>query len=678
MFKKILFIALFTILINSTIFSQRPPKKPIEWEEISTEDLNMKSCSFDEDAEALILCDYGETTLNDDLNLVFKRHLRIKIFNKDGFEWGTQSIRIYSHKRLEKVYDIEGITYFLGENGEIQSKELDDDDIFEEEIDDKHDKFTFTMPGLKAGCVVDIRYTIEAKNLYYIKDWNFQHEIPIKWSEYRVEMPENIAYVGVNRGYEKWEIKEIIQTKGYFSGTAASLIGNSNPKMNLYRWAIKDASAIKDVPYITTTADYNNIVELQLQGYVFSGNGVQKLDILGTWEKLNEELVDSDNFYERIDVTGDVEDITKDLINGISTKKEKMIEIYNWVKNSIVWDGKNRVYAQLGVDEVLEYRKGNSSEINFLLLAMLKYAGIDGYPVILSTRSNGEIQTLYPILNQFNYVISQVHIDGQKYNLDPTDPLRSYDLLPSEVLGVKGLVIRPGNKISEWVKLETSKKNISQTYITLKMNEMGDISGNVIESFSEFRSLAYRRQLQKKEEIEFVKEIFDAEEYGLQLDSIEITTKDSIHLPLIINLKFKSSVYAQKNGEYIYINPLVFHRRESNPFILKERKFPVDFNYSRSYNTLINFIIPDGFELLEKFKNKTVLLDNNLKFTRVATIQGNMIQILYRYDILSPIISPKNYEALKEFYSMIIDLQAEQFVLGKNKNKTEITKSSEG
>ena len=64
-------------------------KRQIEWGEIPMEDLQMISFPEDSNASALVLCDFGESVFNNDLNIVFTRHLRIKIFNPTGYEMAT-------------------------------------------------------------------------------------------------------------------------------------------------------------------------------------------------------------------------------------------------------------------------------------------------------------------------------------------------------------------------------------------------------------------------------------------------------------------------------------------------------------------------------------------------------------------------------------------------------------
>ena len=185
---KIRFLIIFLFLLPKFTFSQDPP---IKWGEIPRVDLEMKSYPQDTNATALILCNYGVTHINDEFNVEYSKIMRVKILNSNGFSWGTHSVEIYTKDGTERIYDIEGVTYNLDENGKVVESDLDDDDIFKEEVDD-NTRYRFTLPNLKAGSVVEIKYKIVAKSLYMVPDWTFQYDEPVLWSEYRVIFPPNI------------------------------------------------------------------------------------------------------------------------------------------------------------------------------------------------------------------------------------------------------------------------------------------------------------------------------------------------------------------------------------------------------------------------------------------------------------------------------------------------------
>jgi transglutaminase-like putative cysteine protease len=668
-FHKILLLISFLFLFQNFSYSQDPP---IEWGEIPKVDLEMKSFPSDTNATAVILCDYGESYINDDFNVEFNRIVRIKILNSKGFDWGTQSIVLYSKDAIETLHNLKGMTYNLDENGKVIKSELDDDDVFKEEVDENRTRYRFTLPNLKPGSVIEISYNIMSKSLFLIQDWTFQHSEPTVWSEYKISFPPNIIYSGVNMGYEPWYYNQTEDVNKYYSGYAGTFLGGSQVKCHQFHYIVKDAPAVREEPYITTTDDYVNKVNIQLSAYLFPSTG--RKDVFPNWKSFVSDLSDADYFSNKIDVTGDIEELAAKITNGLSSPEEKMNAIYNWVSKSIVWDGKNRFGADKDVDDVLEQKKGNSSEITFLLLSLLKSAGIDGHPVILSTRDNGKIQELYPIVMQFNYNVAKVKIGNKTYFLDATNPLRPLNVLPKKILGVKGLVIKDMEDEDplEWVTFSADKPDINKTLINVKINLDGSLTGNIEDAYGEYTSLSARENLNGSgmKDMDLAKELFDSETQGFNIDSVLIKNKDNLELPVKVITQISSSIYAQKSGDMIYINPFLVHHLKENPFKLKNRKFPVDYGYKRSNDIIINFILPDGYELKEKLAPKVYTVGNNLFYSRQILVQGNIVQIASKMDIKSSVIKPNQYDELRNFYSQIVSIQSEQLVIGPKENNT--------
>lgn len=656
------YLTILFFLLNS--ISNYSQEIPIEWGEIPMEDLMMTSVPEDSNASALILCDYGESVFNNDLNLVFTRHLRIKLFNQTGYDLATHSLILYTDDKAEYLDDIEGITYSLNSDGEIIENELDSDDIFEEEIDESRTRYRFTMPGLTPGCIIEIQYKIVAQNFALVRDWIFQHSEPVRWSEYRIRTPINISYSAVTSGYEMWEINERTDGKQIFTAAAKSYLGSDITDCYNFRWAVKNAPAIREEEYISTLDDYANRVYVQLSGYSFSG--VPYKQVLRDWKTLVEELSESKYFGERIDVTGKVEEIAGSVTKGLSKPEEKLEAIYNWVTKSIVWSGSNRVYADNNVNQVIEQKKGSNAEMSFLLISLLKSAGITADPLILSTRKNGKIQDLYPIISQFNYTIARANIAGKSYYLDATDPNRPLNILPSKILGVKGLIIKKGSL--EWINLPPNKTNSDKIIVNIELSTDGSIVSNIENAFGEYSSLTIRNNLSDKSEADIVKEQFETEKNGLVIDSVTVTNTDSINLPLILKASLSANAYAQTAGDMIYLNPTIIYRMNDNPFKSSKRKYPVDFSLLSSRTIVTNIKLPEGFELKEKPENTSSKVGNSLSFTRQISATDNLVQIVTKMEIKEMQVKSQYYDQIKSLYSNMISSQSALLVIGPKTN----------
>ncbi len=656
-----LIIILITILFNN-LYAQDPP---IKWGKVPMSDLEMKTYPGDTAASAAILCDYGETYFDNNLHIIYKRQERVKIFNKKGYEYGSFEIELYTGEDKEHVHNIEGITYSLDKNGSVIKKELADNDIFKDEKNDDYTYYKFTMPDLKPGCIVDVSYEIESEYLTSLRGWEFQREIPERWSEYRIRHPKQISYQVITRGYENWAVYENKDVKQVFWEPADYYLGSGDVPCEQIRLAVKDAPALKDEPFITTMDDYVNKVDVQLYGYSLVNTGVHY--VLKDWKSVINNLLDNSYFGDKIDDTHRVTKLAEQLTKNLTSPKDKMVAIYNWVANSIVWTGKNRLFADQDVNDILDSKNGNSAEITFLLLSMLKSIGIESYPVILSTRSNGRIQEKYPILDQFNYVIAKVVLGSKSYFLDATNPFRPFDFLPEKVLNVVGLVVKKDT--TEWIGLKSKKRYRDSTVVVVKVAEDGNLTGEFRDIYSGYASIGIRQTIKGNNNFpEIAKDNFDADRNGFSIDSVNINNQNSILAPLIITAYVHSNNYVQTSGDMIYLNPQVVNRKFENVFKDKERKFPVDFSFPSSVSTFINVQIPEGFEIKDNINDTTLVFGNrDLYFVRIVQVVGNYIQIKMQNVRNCTIVDPDNYSDLRKYYDRIVSVEAEQLVLKKIK-----------
>jgi hypothetical protein len=659
----------FIFFLPVTLFAQDPP---IQWGEVPKADLEMKTFPDDSNASAIILCDYGESSFNNSLHIIFDRTVRIKILTTKGYKHGTFCIPIYSFEDKEEIRNIEGVTYSLDDRGEIEKKELNKDDIIKEEVENEQTQYKFSLPGLKPGCVVEVRYEIESNSPYLMHGWVFQHSEPVRWSEYRIRTPVSIAYSTVFLGYEPYAVQEILEVNQMFSGLR-TVLGSDYVRCRLHRCAVQNLPALRDEPFITTIDDYVNKVDVQLAGYAFVLRAVEHT--MNTWTSLVNELVEYKDFLERVDDTRRLRKKAEEITSGWSTPIEKMKALYAWVSNCVVWTGLDCKYSERDVDDVLESKKGSSADIAFLFLSLLKSAGIEGDPVILSTRDNGKIQVIYPIESQFNYVLARVTIGSNYYYLDPTDPLRPAELLPTKVLNTRGLVIKKDSVI--WVPLTTKESYSNMSFAAMNLQADGSVRGTFEDAYRKYAGAFIRRSLRNKKEIDIAREQFDADEAGIAIDSVRVEGMDSIDTALKLKAWISSPGYAQSNGDLIYINPHILHRNKENPFKTKIRKFPIDYAYQRSTTSVTSITIPDSFEVKSMPADRSLRVGPNLLlYSRKMQVDSRQVQLMKRLEIRETEIDPKYYAQLKNFYAQMVDAESEQLVL-ERAGKTPIQNKSD-
>ena len=138
-------ILLTVALVFSGLFTNAQANLP-PWGNFSAEEISMKECSFDKEAEAIILLDEGNSTYDEDSRLLTQRRIRVKILNKRGLDWANISIPFYSKDDFESVQKIEAITYNFEEGNISTSTQLDKKTIYKVKKDAYYSLMKFAMP----------------------------------------------------------------------------------------------------------------------------------------------------------------------------------------------------------------------------------------------------------------------------------------------------------------------------------------------------------------------------------------------------------------------------------------------------------------------------------------------------------------------------------------------------
>ena len=155
-FMKLLSIAvglIFFIGTKTTAQSQLPV-----FGQITPEDINIKECTFDREAEAVIIFDEAGTDYDDDYSMITRRRVRIKILTDKGLERGNVIIPFYSGDNFEFIREIKGLTSNTDASGNIIQSSLDKKSIYIEKKNNYYSLVKFAMPSVKAGSILEYSY----------------------------------------------------------------------------------------------------------------------------------------------------------------------------------------------------------------------------------------------------------------------------------------------------------------------------------------------------------------------------------------------------------------------------------------------------------------------------------------------------------------------------------------
>jgi hypothetical protein len=186
------------ILISFVVFQQSAVAQNYKFGKVSEEELAETSHASDPEAGAAILYRKTDTKFNYSQDggfvVITEHHERIKIYNKDGYDFANQQIGVSQGvSEEETVTSLKAFTYNLID-GDIEESKLQGKGIFEEERNKTLKIKKFTMPDVQDGCIIEFKYTFISPFYSTIDEFRFQETIPVDKVEMRFFAPEYLVY----------------------------------------------------------------------------------------------------------------------------------------------------------------------------------------------------------------------------------------------------------------------------------------------------------------------------------------------------------------------------------------------------------------------------------------------------------------------------------------------------
>ncbi|HEY1164361.1 MAG TPA: transglutaminase domain-containing protein [Chitinophaga sp.] len=655
-----------------TLLGTAQEKNKIKFGRISPEDFQKTSYDLDTGAHAVVLADIGSSEFEAEqsyFRLVYKRHRRVKILDKTGYDAATEELYLfkYSGNREDKVSNLKAATYNL-ENGKVVETPLESKGIFTENMDEDVIRKKFTLPAVKEGSIVEYSYTIYSPSTYSLKAWNFQGEYPCLWSEYTVGIPEFFDYIFIAQGYHPFDSKtreevrksftfRFEQQGAYGTKTGATESQTVGANVSMYRWVAKDVPALKDESFTTSIRNHITRIEFQQSARKFPGQPIEP--VMTTWPKLREDLMKDESYGIALGKNnGFMGDEVEMITAGATSDEEKARKIYYYVRNNYSCTDHSSLAMDKPLRTVFKGRSGNVSEINMVLVAMLRKAGLNAYPVILSTRGHGFANPLYPMINRFNYTIAEVGIGDRIHFLDASYPL-GFDKLHASCYNGHARILDEDVTAVQFDADSLLEQKL--TSIILRQ-ENGMLKGALQQRPTYFESYFLRGQVKDKGKEEYFKPL---EKVFTKVSNTSIDDLDSLEGPVMVKYDFE---YETNGEDMVYLNPMFNEATKTNPFKSLDRKYPVEMPSTVDEIYTLNMEIPEGYDVEELPKSTMVKFneDEGLFQYMIARTE-NIIQFRSRIKLNKATFPPEEYATLRDFFDMIVKKQGEQIVLKKKK-----------
>jgi hypothetical protein len=646
--KLPLFILLPALFCGYNTFSQSKDSIP-EFGHVDKSELQMTECDFDKSAEALVLFDVEEVVGKVYPYSVYseiERHIRIKIFKNKGLDEADIKIPyLKGQEDGDQVEIIDAQTYNLDGSGNIIVSRLDKKTIVDKDVNKKIAEKIFTFPDVRTGSIIEYTYKNKGSISTGLRDWYFQESIPVKFSRFKVNFPDDIELAC--RPHCTLHYTETNSTDG-------------RNKISVFTMA--DVPAFRDEPYMTCEEDYTQRIEPNITAYTLNGHTTS---LTRTWAAVINNLMLDEDFGQQltknIPRTRDLEDSLKKITDSV----KRMNIIYRYVRDNMHWNGRSNIWALDGVKTAWKNKKGTSGEINLILINLLKDAGLEAYPILVSSRNNGRVNFSTPSWRQFNVVMALVVINNKEYVLDATDKYNSPKLIPWEVNYSEGLVIEKFDTYKWGWQTLWDENSMFKDLVLIQGNidDQGMLTGEV-----NFNSYDYSR-VERMENLKdgrekFVEKYFSSKNASVHVDSSLIENEVSDTLPLIQRVWFNTKL--STSGKYKYFSTNLFTGLEENPFTADRRFSDIFFGANKNITIAETFFIPDGYTFDELPKDiKMIMPDTSIIFTRRISAQNDLLNMRITLEIRKPVFTASEYPPFSEFYKKLFGMLNEQIVIKK-------------
>jgi len=628
-------ILLILLLCHSFSYAQKLPS----FGKIEKADLDYKECSYDKDAAAEFLIDYGEVNYyfnsNTFVNETIHR-VRIKILKEKGLELANIRIPYYKVGNKQSIGQVEGYTFNLDEKGEIIETKLEKKSVMDQKIDASSEMIVFTLPNVKVGSVIEYRFLHSKINYSSLDNWVFQRNYPVRYSEYNVLIPTMLDFT--------YQVKRTLPLKETTEGVKKTK-----------RFVMTNIPGLDKEPYMSSASDYLQRVDFQLRA-------VNKQPVLTTWEALTERMLEDEDFGLQLK-----KNILKDMpledeLKKISSGYAKILAVMNYVKKNVTWNGESGIWCDEGLKKTLEKSTGNSADMNLLVINLLRDAGITAYPVLVSTREHGKVNPTYPFYLQFNDVYVYVEADGNSFVFDASNSYNPPFMIPWDVQFTSGLIV--DKKRGQFIPLsDTRHRYRINTSMSADINETGIMKGTAFVMAHEYAKNARLNTLSKGKD-KYLAEYFSEPHPEFKFDSLIVNNEKVDSLPLENTVRFNAQLNG--SGEYLFFSPNFLLELEKNDFISDQRFTDVEFGYVQYYTFVATIRHPGSLEVEELPKNiKMILPDTSIIMQRFMQKNENSVSMRVTLEFKRPTYFVDEYPDFKAFYSQLFEMLNEQIVFKK-------------
>jgi len=620
-------------------------------------EFQMEVYEKDPSADAVYLYERGDVyfeAIENRIWIVKEYYAKIKVFNSLRFDGSVNIPFRVGNSVSERVESLEAITH---NKGIIDT--LANENVFSSHHSGMWHIKTFAFPNLQDGSIVEYRYRVASPYHFAFEDWEFQSKYPKVFSELHAKINANYRYRKTLIGDLKLSVESSRWQKG-----CLFVEGFSSPAdCEVVHIGMSDIPAFNEEDFMLSKKNYASRVSFDLIQYtnLFGRRFIYSR----TWKYIDENFEKENVLHTHLNHKNFFRSRVPREIRNIKDPLEQAKKVFTFFQNHFTWDDYLfRIGQNTELRKAFNNQSGSVDEINLSLLNSLLGLGYRAHIMLIATRDKGLPNDLHPNFYDYNYLVVRLEIDNKVYLLDASDKYASFGLLPFRALNHRGRVFNY-NGVSFWQDTRVFETSAHQISVIAKLDSDGTLNGQVNERHTNYYARNKRASIANRSITSYKAEkekIFN----NNPISNLTIHNQNDNEVPVVE--RFEIQFENRKVEDKIIINPFISSFFDYNPLSLKERSYPLNFGYPRTYVYQISIEIPENFEILEIPKSKSFnLIDRSVEIRFSVEQNQGKIDLMYVMKIDGIEYPKESYEGIKDLFSYSVDIQKNSLVVLKKK-----------
>ncbi len=659
-------VLLILCLISFTFssYSQGVNCRFKEWGDATIEELKMTECDFEKGVPAMLLLDLADIRyrqIENDYGSVIRintaYYQRFKIFTDKGTSRVQKRIPV-SVGSKEEVKNIYAICYNLV-NGEMKKTVMAAEDIHRTKVNDRQDLVTFAAPGVQPGSVVEVAYELEQNISNSLPQWYFTSDIPNAYSSISVGFLDALVYY-----VDKHEARgdTIIEKKEDFTSTVTyrSAYSMAEPLPGTkWTYTARRVRSYEAEPFISASRNYSSWIAFQFS-YARTpfGNGD---GWISSFDKFSEKLFANDDFIGNLTLNPVPRKLWKPLLSDTMSAEQKARVLLEFVRANVSDNGRGGSSTKTPNSVTWKNKTGSQTEINLLLISLLRAADLHAYPMLVGDRRHGRMHQDYPIFTDYYALDVLVEIDKErKIALDASDRFLAFGELPLEQVNTSGWVIR-GADNHYWYNISEKSSSATNVMINATLDDAGQLSGDIDIIYTNHEAekmLILRKSSVQSASANYLKVVLP----NINIESLSDSVMTDSHC-FRQRVRFTMQVNSD-NDNNIYVSPGSIYGSGVNPFVNINRRADVDFATTDRTVVSMRLTIPDSYQVDSLVPSFVLRMsDSSASYSFRSAVEDGVLATVSRLNYQRSFYPIEEYPMLFDFEKQYFDARQRPVIL---------------